>query len=213
LRTAVASDPANTFRLIQFFYDLGLYRSAIPASRQVLTLAGMDAAATLNAPIYFNHIRFGTYYKDQVLPLAQEDGFNPLLIFSLMFQESQFEGFIQSAMGARGLMQLMPATAQELVDQSGWPSNYSAQDLYRPVVNLKLGIDYLAHQRQYFDGDLYVMLAGYNGGPGNAAAWKELSGNDPDLFLETVRIQETRDYIMHIVEVFSIYERLYVRNP
>jgi soluble lytic murein transglycosylase len=81
------------------------------------------------------------------------------------------------------------------------------------VINLTLGIEYLTRQRQYFEGDLYAMLAGYNGGPGNASAWKALSGDDPDLFLETVRIQETRDYIMHIVEIFGIYERLYVLSP
>ncbi len=213
LRVSVQSDPADTFRLVQFFYDLGLYRSAILASRQVLTLAGMDDAASLNAPVYFNHIRFGTYYKDQVLPLAQADGFNPLLVFSLIRQESMFESFIQSSAGARGLMQLMPATAQGLVDQTGWPSNYTDQDLYRPIVNLKLGVDYLARQRQYFDGDLYAMLAAYNGGPGNTSAWKDLAGSDPDLFLETVRIQETRDYVMRVAELFGIYERLYGRNP
>ena len=102
LRLEVSQDPANTYRLVQFFYDLGLYRSAILASRQVLNLAGMDDTATMMAPVYFNHIRFGPYFKDLVLPTARAEGLDPLLLFSLIRQESLFEGFIQSPAGARG---------------------------------------------------------------------------------------------------------------
>jgi len=59
------------------------------------------------------------------------------------------------------------------------------------------------------DGDLYAALAAYNGGPGNAMQWRQLSGEDPDLFLETVRFEETRNYIRNIYEIYVIYKRLY----
>ena len=213
LRQEVQSDPVNTFRLVQFFVDQGNYYSAIQASRQVLTLAGMNDASSLSAPIYFNHVRFGVYYKDLMLPLAQAEGFNPLLVFSLIRQESFFESFIVSSAGAHGLMQLMPATAQDIVNQLGWPDNFTESDLNRPVVNLRLGINYFARQRDAFNGDIYAMLAAYNGGPGNTSAWKALAPNDPDLFLEVVRIQETRDYIMGIAETFNIYRQIYGRTP
>jgi soluble lytic murein transglycosylase len=212
LQTEVQSDPANTFRLIQFFIDQGLYRLAILASRQVLTLAGMSDAATLTAPLYFNHVRFGLYYQDQVLAAAQAENLDPLLLFSLIRQESLFDGFIQSSAGAVGLTQLMPATAQEVVTNMGWPDQFAQSDLDRPVINIPLGAHYLVQYQQLLDDNLYAMLAAYNGGPGNASAWLSLAPNEPDLFVEVVRIQETRDYIMQIAENYEIYKQLYSLN-
>ncbi len=184
LRTRSQSDPARTFRLIQLFIDLGAYRPGIMAARQVLDLAGLDEAAMFSAPAYFNHIRFGSYFPELVMPLAQDYGFHPLFIFSLVRQESLFEGFVNSSAGARGLMQIMPATGDEIAANLGWPDEYSSDDLYRPLVSLRLGMDYLDGQRALFDGDLFAALAAYNGGPGNAAAWHSLAPDDPDLFLE-----------------------------
>ena len=160
------------------------------AARQVLDLAGLDEAAMFSAPAYFNHIRFGSYFPDLVMPLAQDYGFHPLFIFSLVRQESLFEGFVSSSAGARGLMQIMPATGEEIAANLGWPDEYNSDDLYRPLVSLRLGMDYLDGQRSLFDGDLFAALAAYNGGPGNAAAWHALAPDDPDLFLETIRYEE-----------------------
>jgi soluble lytic murein transglycosylase len=154
---------------MNFLYDLGLYRSAILAARQVLTLAGMDDAGTMSAPALFNHIRFGTYYPELVVPAAEEFGFHPLLVWSMMRQESLFEGFISSSAGARGLMQIIPDTGQEIFERSGYPPNFQPDDLYRPVVSVYMGLEYLNSQRERFSGDLLAALAAYNGGPGNAA--------------------------------------------
>jgi soluble lytic murein transglycosylase len=213
LREASLTDPVAQYRLAVYLSNLGMYRPAILAARQVLDLAGLDDAATLTAPALFNHIRFGTYYPELVIPLAQRDGFHPLFLWSLIRQESFFEGFAASAAGARGIMQIMPATGADIAYRMGWPPDYSADDLYRPLVSLTLGLDYLADQREYFDGDLYAALAAYNGGPGNAAAWLSLANGDPDLFVEVIRFDETRSYVMGIYEVFSIYRRVYERAP
>jgi len=191
--------------------DLGYYRKAILLSRQILDLANLDDLSTLNTPVYFNHIRFGTYYKDLIMPAAQKYAFHPLLLFSVIRQESLFEGFISSSAGARGLMQLMPNTAQEIVDRSGWPESYSEEDLNRPITNIELGTNYLATQRDLFDQNMYYALAAYNAGPGNAQTWAEMAGGDIDLFLEIIRFNETRAYIMQIAEFFNIYRTIYLR--
>jgi len=213
LRLEVANDPVHCYRLAVHLSELGLYRSAIFAARQVLTLAGMDDAATLNAPMLFNRIRFGTYYSELVIPTAAEYGFHPLFIWSVMRQESLFEGFIRSSAGARGLMQIMPDTGAEVAYRIGWPAAYTNDDLYRPLVSLRLGADYLAYQRDIFGGDVMVALAAYNGGPGNAYAWSGLAGGDPDLLVEVIRFEETRNYLKGIYEIFTIYRRLYNRTP
>lgn len=213
LRNSVVDDPVNSYRLANYFAEIGLYRSSIWAARQVLNLAGMDDAGTMNAPIYFNRLRFGTYFSDLIVPVAQEYGIHPLFLFSLIRQESAFEGFVRSSAGARGLMQIIPTTGQEIANELGWPNNYSDDDLYRPMVSIRLGTDYLDKWRAHLGGDYYAALAAYNGGPGNAIAWQELAQDDPDLFLEIVRFAETKEYIRSISEIFNIYRRIYNRTP
>jgi len=110
-------------------------------------------------------------------------------------------------------MQIMPATGESIAINAGWPPGYSAEDLYRPKVSLTFGGHYLDSQRDYFNDQLYPALAAYNAGPGNASIWWDLAGGDPDLFLEIIRYEETRDYVRGIYEVFSIYRRLYDRTP
>ncbi len=209
LRLDMADDPANSFRLAAFLADLGLYRSAIFAARNVLDLAGLDDATSLSAPDYFNWIRFGLYYPDLVQQAAAQYDLHPLFLWSVMRQESLFEGFVRSNADARGLMQIIPSTGKQIADQLNWPPNYSEADLYRPWVSIPFGAYYLANNRNQLNGSLYAALAAYNGGPLNAAIWQELSQGDPDLFLEIVRLRETRNYIRGIYEVFNIYRRLY----
>ncbi|MEW6094133.1 MAG: tetratricopeptide repeat protein [Chloroflexota bacterium] len=214
LRAAVSENAADSYRLGNYLLDLGLYRPAIFAMRQVLTLAGMDEQfETLAAPRYFNLVRYGTYYQDLIIPLAEANGFHPLILYSVVRQESLYEGFVHSTAGARGLMQIIPDTGQFIADNYGWPPNYTAEDLYRPIVSLRLGTYYLMNNRLYFNGDLYAALAAYNAGPGNAEIWYGLSGTDPDLFVEIVRFSETRDYIRSIYEIYWMYRQLYETIP
>ena len=213
LLTDIQADATNNFRMIDHLLDLGLYRQAIMTSRQVLDLASLDDASTLTAPPYFNHIRFGPYFKDLVLPEAVKEDIPPLFLLSLIRQESLFESFVESSAGARGLMQIMPATATDIVNKLNWPPDFTNRDLFRPVVSITLGTYYLARQRAYFNGDLYAALAAYNGGPGNTQVWKDLSQGDSDLLLEVIRPEETRLYIQQIYVFTKIYERIYQRLP
>lgn len=212
LREEVKADPAKTYRLMNHMLDLGLYRSAILASRQILDLAHLDDLGTLQAPAYFNHIRFGVYFKDQILEASQAEGFSPIFLLSVLRQESMFESFAQSGAGARGLMQIMPTTGHEIASSMSWPTNYEDDSLYNPLVSIKLGARYLSRQREYFSNDLVATLAAYNGGPGNTMAWKDLAGDDPDLLMETIRADESRAYIQQIYEFFNIYRLLYERG-
>ena len=213
LRQAATADAAATYRLMNFFLQRSLYRSAILSSRQILDLAGLDDAGTLRAPRYFNHIRFGIYYRDLVLSTAEKNGLNPLLVLSVIRQESLFSSIAESGAGARGLMQIIPTTGQELASQLAWPANYSADDLDRPLINVTFGTHYLARQRDAFDDSIYAALAAYNGGPGNTLIWDEMAGGDPDLLLEVVRAEETRTYIRQIFEFFNLYRLIYEQKP
>ncbi len=210
LRADISQSAADSFRLANYMHDLGLHRPAIFSARQVLELAGLESHAdSLHAPAYFDHIRYGTYYSDLVEPIAEANGFHPLFIYSVMRQESLFESFVLSAAGARGLMQVIPATGATIANLHGYPVEYTENDLYRPIVSIKFGIWYLESNRALLDDDLYATLAAYNGGPGNAITWQALGKDDPDLLLESIRFSETREYIKAIYETYAIYKSIY----
>jgi soluble lytic murein transglycosylase len=106
-------------------------------------------------------------------------------------------------------MQIIPSTGASLAAQMGWPPNYTDETLFQPNVSVTLGARYLANNLELQEGDLYAALAAYNGGPGNASAWRALAPDDPDLFLEAVRFAETREYIRSIYEIYKIYLGIY----
>jgi soluble lytic murein transglycosylase len=106
-------------------------------------------------------------------------------------------------------MQIIPETGEQIANELDWPQGFDSDDLYRPNVSVRFGSYYLDKNRDLFDGSIYGSLAAYNAGPGNALAWKELAGGDPDLFLETIRFQETRNYIRYIYEIYSTYRSIY----
>lgn len=209
VRSAQTTNPLNTYLLMNYLYDLGFYKPAILACRNLLNLANLDDLTSLTAPIYFTHIRFGAYFRNLVVGAANEVGINPLIYFSLLRQESLFEPFISSAAGAQGIAQIMPATAKDIVDLYGWPSNYSTEDLLIAKVGITLGARYFARQINYLNGDIFAALAAYNGGPGNAYGWRELSNGDVDLFLEIIRFDETQTYLKQIIEFLNIYKLIY----
>ncbi|MDO9547027.1 MAG: tetratricopeptide repeat protein [Pelolinea sp.] len=212
LRAELQTDVINTYRLMNFLLYLHLYQPAIYSCRNILNMAGMDDLSSLSAPIYFTHIRFGAYFRDLTVASANEYDIPSLVLFALIRQESLFNPYIFSAVGASGLAQIMPATGQENVDLLKWPPNYEQIDLLRGEVSLTLGAFYLSQVEEYLGENLQAALAGYNAGAGNAEAWLALSGNDPDLFLEVIRFQETQNYLMQITEFINIYKLVYGRT-
>jgi len=213
IRVEQRGDPLNTYLLMNYFYELGFYKPAIIACRDLLNLAGMDDLTSLTAPIYFTHIRFGAYFRNMVVNAANEQDIHPLILFSLLRQESLFEPFISSAAGAQGIAQIMPATGKEIADRYGWPANYQTEDLLRAEVGITLGARYFRQQIDYLDGNILAAMAAYNGGPGNAYEWMTLSKGDPDLFVEVIRFDETQTYLKQIIEFLNIYKLVYTRIP
>jgi peptidoglycan lytic transglycosylase len=115
---------------------------------------------------------------------ARRNGLDPLLVAAVIQVESRFDPFAVSGVGACGLMQLMPPTAQWLLDKDSDTSNdgkLRPAHLFNPVLNIELGTTYLAQLMDRFDGDLSQALIAYNAGPGVARqvkrgskAWRRL---------------------------------------
>lgn len=210
VRNKYLQDPINLFRLLKVFEEYGFYKSAILASKALTKMAGFGSIPMSAAyPPYFSYITYGPYYLKWIKPTAENWGYSPLLLLSLIHQESHFDGIAHSSAGAGGLMQIMPATAAQIAEEINYPPNFTREDLFIPYINLNLGSNYLARQLFYFSGDKYAALAAYNGGPSGAIDWKNKAGDDLDVFVGTIRFQETRAYIRQIVEIYNAYQIIY----
>lgn len=140
---------------------------------------------------------------------SESDG--PLLL-GLMRQESAFNVSAVSPAGARGLMQLMPGTAERVAGRLGL--DYSLSRLTRdPVYNIRLGRDYLQRMIDRYDGFLPLALAAYNAGPGRADQWivdygdPRLADIDPIDWIEQIPFSETRNYVQRVLESYTVYQR------
>lgn len=213
LRAEIQTDVIQSYRLMNYLLSLQLYQPAIYVCRNILNMASLDDLSSLSVPIYFTHIRFGAYFRELIVPIAIDYDIHPLILFALVRQESLFNPYIGSAAGARGLAQLMPATAKENVDLLQWPQNYDSDQLYFGEINLTLGAYYLSRMKGYFLENTQAALAAYNAGPGSAGVWLSQSQNDPDLYLEVIpdTYQETKNYLMQVTEFLNIYQLVYSR--
>ncbi|MCQ4160688.1 lytic transglycosylase domain-containing protein [Roseomonas sp. GC11] len=133
---------------------------------------------------------------------------DPALLYGLALQESRFDPRAVSAAGARGLMQIMPATAAYIVKETGLPGAARAR-LHDPAFSLELAQRYLAllTTREVVDGDLIRMLAAYNNGPGNVGRWAPnvRHQDDPFLFVESIPVNETRAFVQRVLAYSWIY--------
>lgn len=134
----------------------------------------------------------------------------PELVLSIGRRESEFDPGVISHAGARGLLQLMPRTAQAMAAKTGQP--YSSDRLLAdPLYNATLGAAYLAQLEEEFGPNAILVSAGYNAGPSRARRWLEQFGNpassrvDVVDWIEHVPFNETRNYIMRVSESLAIY--------
>ncbi len=151
----------------------------------------------------------------RVLVTHQTDkhGLSPNLILSLIRQESAFNPRAISRVGARGLMQLMPATARHVARRAGLRRPRLKQ-LYNPETNIALGTDYFAAQLRHFDHNPVFALAAYNAGPHRVKVWRQRWPDLPmDEFIEHIPFKETRLYVKLILRNLFVYDSLYRPLP
>lgn len=151
---------------------------------------------------------------EQRLPMAKE------MTLAIARRESEFDPVVISGAGARGLMQVMPATAKLVAGDLGILSQHSTDRLIREWdYNAKLGANYLAGLAGDFDGNVVMMAAGYNAGPRRPMQWMERFG-DPrkgqmDIvdWIEHIPFNETRNYVMRVTESLPVYRARLGQTP
>lgn len=148
-------------------------------------------------------------YRQTVERHAREHRIDPLLVASIMRVESGFNPRAVSAKGARGLMQLMPETAQWVAEQMGMAS-FTPEMLFDPEINVAMGVWYLADLWRLFEGDTVLALAAYNGGRGNVRRWlNEEAWSGAIEEIDDIPFPETRAYVRKVLATYTIYRRLW----
>jgi soluble lytic murein transglycosylase len=178
-------------------------------------LAAAAVAAGFAAAIAFGLAgRFGHVIQELTLPLHHEDvirqqaldkGVDAALIAAVIYAESRFRDQTSHA-GARGLMQITPATAREIERHSGG-TTFRLADLSDPEINIRYGTFYLHELLERYDGNEVAALAAYNAGPGNADRW-----GGAGLSLERIPLAETRGYVAEVLEKQRAYRDEYAKE-
>ena len=150
-------------------------------------------------------IRFPLAYRETVEKVSNDTAVAPTLIYAIARQESAFSTRARSSAGARGLMQLMPATARQTARKTGLKHRDSY--LYDPEYNIQLGSQYLNELLQKFNGNRILAAAAYNAGPHRVAKWIERAplALPFDVWIETIPFKETRGYVQNVLAFSVIY--------
>ena len=162
----------------------------------------------MDTPLALQKLIYPIHFPDLILPAAEKYDLDPAVFLGLVRQESLFGSAAISSAAARGLTQVIPSTGRSIAQQLAWP-DYRDELLYRPYVSVEFGSFYLGQGIEGAGGNVPQALAGYNGGPGNAAYWRKLAGEDDDLFVELVSFAETQLYLRTIAVQAGHYRRLY----
>jgi soluble lytic murein transglycosylase len=152
-------------------------------------------------------IRFPLSYLQQVQVNAEWQALNPAVIFGLIRQESMLDEHARSAVGALGLMQIMPETGKQIARNLNEPWQ-SDNALLQPDINIKYGAFYYKQLLGQFDGHFALATAAYNAGPNKVVKWLPSQGSIPaDIWIETIPYKETRKYVMSVLSYATIYQQ------
>ena len=165
----------------------------------LITGAGPDAVRELTLPLR---------HEDIIRQQAKDKGVDPNLIAAVIYEESRFRDQTSHA-GARGLMQVTPATASFIARDSGGAA-FTHRDLATPQINIAYGTYYLRYLLRRYEGDEDLAVAAYNAGETNVDGWIRRAGGqdefDPE---EDIPFPETREYVKNVKTSKESYEKHY----
>jgi len=218
-----ASGPVKALRYLAGIGDRDAFKVFAAELADILPTAAdeaqlIDLTRTYGDPtaamrVVRNAAKHGFIMPERGYPLTTVptavDGAEAALVLGITRQESSFDPSARSGSGARGMMQLMPGTAEGLARKLGM--DYSSYDLDDPLYNMRLGSTYLGQLVGQFSGSYVMATAAYNAGPGRPNQWTAAcgdprsGGSDPLNYIECIPFSETRDYVMRVLEATQVY--------
>jgi soluble lytic murein transglycosylase-like protein len=177
-----------------------------PAFAALARNLGAPALELRAAETAASSVRLTSLYP--VPPYQPEGGYalDQAVVLAFARQESRFEPAALSKAGARGVMQIMPQTAVTITHDASLAGRNKIR-LDDPIYSITLGQNYLRDLIERQNGNLFSIAAAYNAGEGNLSKWQSLRADDTDplLFIETIPLAETRDYIKRVMTNMWMY--------
>ncbi|HHW62210.1 MAG TPA: lytic transglycosylase domain-containing protein [Syntrophomonadaceae bacterium] len=148
-------------------------------------------------------------HQELVFTTASEEDVDPYLVFAIIRVESKYQTGAESPKGAKGLMQIMPETAEWIAEQKGI-DDFQAQNLHDPEVNIQFGCWYLRSLQEEFGGNETTMIAAYNAGRGRVKEWIR-SGlwDGREETIENIPYNETEEYVRNVLKTYHAYRAIY----
>ena len=146
-------------------------------------------------------------YRDWIAAYSEEYDLDPYFVSAVIFTESKFDPNAKSGAGARGLMQVMPATGEEIAAALGIA--FDPDQLFDPETSIRFGTYYLREQMNRFDNNPAVVLAAYNAGPHRAEQWIADYGFDSKGHIAYIPFDETDQYVDRVLLMQEVYRLLY----
>lgn len=184
-----------------------------PASKKLLGVGILLLCAILVTGYIFLvrpallKLRYKLEYAPLILAEAEKNDLDPALVAAVIFCESGYRPTVSSGAGARGLMQLMPATAAEVAQWLDMKT-YTEDQLNQPEVNIALGCRYLRYLIEEFQSEK-AAIAAYNAGPGRTKSWLKEYGADSEGCPVYIPYPETDKYVRKVTSARRMYAKLY----
>ena len=172
----------------------------------VVLIFGLVSFAFAFAPSLLFKSLYPLRYEDEITASAATHGVDRYLVAAVIRSESSWDPEASSHQGARGLMQLMPETAQDMVAKGLVDGKrYSYENLEDPTVNIEYGCAYLSYLLTYFNGATDRAIAAYNAGMGNVDGWAK----QDKLLHNAITFPETQAYLVRVNMAKARYQELY----
>jgi soluble lytic murein transglycosylase len=203
-----ASTSDLDYTLARYSLQGGLANRAVRFGEQLWRNIPADYVLEL-APRDLVDLLYPLPYRDSLLTQALPRGVDPRFVVSIARQESRFQPDAKSVAAARGLMQFIPETSNDIARQLGI-NDFRQDDLYNSDTAILFGSQYLANLFKQFPGQPQAVAASYNGGPENVARWIGRSrSNEADRYVPELGFSQTKDYVFKVMTNFWIYQQLY----
>lgn len=146
-------------------------------------------------------------YRSLVEDYSREQGLDPALVAAMILNESSFNSDAESRLGARGLMQLMPDTAEWIAGKLN--ETFDFDRMFDPETNIRFGCWFLGYLSRKFDGDPVKMVAGYHAGGGAVDEWLADPAYSQDGKLTEIPYEGTDRYVQKVMNAYEIYVKHY----
>lgn len=172
----------------------------------VVIVFGLISFVYSYAPSVLFRPLYGLEYENEILDSSSAYGIDPYLVTAVIRTESNWDTHAVSHSGAQGLMQLMPETARDMVNQ-GYvdPREFDPDMLTDPAINIRYGCAYLSYLLKYFNGATDKAIAAYNAGMGNVDDWSQ----EKSRLHNAITFPETQAYLVRVTMTLKRYRDLY----